>query len=218
APTPTPAPSGGARVFASPLARSLAAQKGFDLSQITGSGPDGRIRAEDVEKFVPQATAPAAPAAAPAAAAPAPMATAVPGANYMDIPLTSVRQVIAKRLLESKTTIPHYYLSIDVQMDDLLKLRSELNSMLKKEEIKLSVNDFIIKAAALSCRKVPEANSSWQDSFIRQFNTVDMSIAVATDNGLITPIVFQADRKGLAAINQDVGALAAKAREGKLQP
>ncbi|KAJ8321937.1 hypothetical protein KUTeg_000408 [Tegillarca granosa] len=127
-------------------------------------------------------------------------------------------QTIAKRLLESKQTIPHYYLTIDVNVDNVIQLRKELNEILSKDNIKLSVNDFIIKASALSCRKVPEANSSWMDSFVRQYNTVDVNVAVATSSGLITPIVFRADSKGLSSINQDVVALAAKAREGKLQP
>ncbi|XP_038839382.1 dihydrolipoyllysine-residue acetyltransferase component of pyruvate dehydrogenase complex, mitochondrial-like isoform X1 [Salvelinus namaycush] len=120
--------------------------------------------------------------------------------------------------MQSKQTIPHYYLSVDVNMDHVLELRMELNAEVKAQNIKLSVNDFIIKASALACLKVPEANSSWLDSVIRQNHVVDVSVAVSTPNGLITPIVFNAHTKGLAAISSDVSALAAKARDGKLQP
>uniref|UniRef100_A0A4W5LBC4 Dihydrolipoamide S-acetyltransferase (E2 component of pyruvate dehydrogenase complex) n=1 Tax=Hucho hucho TaxID=62062 RepID=A0A4W5LBC4_9TELE len=120
--------------------------------------------------------------------------------------------------MQSKQTIPHYYLSVDVNMDQVLELRMELNAEVKARNIKLSVNDFIIKASALACLKVPEANSSWLDSVIRQNHVVDVSVAVSTPNGLMTPIVFNAHTKGLAAISSDVSALAAKARDGKLQP
>ncbi|CAH1247547.1 DLAT [Branchiostoma lanceolatum] len=176
---------------------------------VSGTGPGGRIRSQDIAAFTP-AAAPA-PAVAPAAPAAAPVGT------FVDIPLTNVRKVIASRLLQSKTTIPHYYLSVDINMDSVIALRKDLNVVLQKDEVKLSVNDFIIKAAALSCLKVPECNSSWMDSVIRQYNKVDMSVAVSTDSGLITPIVFNAHTKGLAAINSDVNSLAARAREGKLQ-
>uniref|UniRef100_A0A7N8XN87 Dihydrolipoamide acetyltransferase component of pyruvate dehydrogenase complex n=1 Tax=Mastacembelus armatus TaxID=205130 RepID=A0A7N8XN87_9TELE len=177
------------------------------------SGPDGRVTRKDIESFVPLKAAPAA-AAAPtpvaARAAPAPAATA---GTFTDIPISNIRKVIAQRLMQSKQTIPHYYLSVDVNMDQVLEIRKELN-----ENIKLSVNDFIIKASALACLKVPECNSSWMDTVIRQNHVVDVSVAVSTANGLITPIVFNAHIKGLAAISSDVSALAAKAREGKLQP
>ncbi|XP_032388700.1 dihydrolipoyllysine-residue acetyltransferase component of pyruvate dehydrogenase complex, mitochondrial isoform X2 [Etheostoma spectabile] len=149
-----------------------------------------------------------APAAAPAA----------PAGTFTDIPISNIRKVIAQRLMQSKQTIPHYYLSVDVNMDQVLELRKELNAEVKAQNIKLSVNDFIIKASALSCLKVPECNSSWMDTVIRQNHVVDLSVAVSTANGLITPIVFNAHTKGLAAISSDVSALAAKAREGKLQP
>jgi pyruvate dehydrogenase E2 component (dihydrolipoamide acetyltransferase) len=129
-----------------------------------------------------------------------------------------MRQVIAKRLLESKQTIPHYYLTVEIEVDELLRLRTQLNGMLAKEKLKLSVNDFIIKAAALACSEVPEANSSWQESFIRQYSSVDVSVAVSTEAGLITPIVFDAGKRGLRDISLKVKELAAKARDGKLQP
>ncbi|KAG7471354.1 hypothetical protein MATL_G00123670 [Megalops atlanticus] len=226
APAPSPAVPAGAkkgRVFASPLAKKLAAEKGIDLAQVKGSGPDGRVTRKDIESFVPPKAAPApvaapAPAPAPAAPAPTPAVAAVPTGTFTDIPISNIRRVIAQRLMQSKQTIPHYYLSVDVNMDQVLELRKELNEEVKADNIKLSVNDFIIKASALACLKVPEANSSWMDTVIRQNHVVDISVAVSTASGLITPIVFNAHIKGLAAISKDVAALAAKAREGKLQP
>ncbi|XP_031561753.1 dihydrolipoyllysine-residue acetyltransferase component of pyruvate dehydrogenase complex, mitochondrial-like [Actinia tenebrosa] len=213
-PTPTPAQpaspvtrGAGDRVLASPLAKRLAQEQGIDLSGIQGSGPDGRVRAGDVKN---------AASATPTAAAP-PAPPAMPGAAYEDIPLTNMRQVIAKRLVLSKQTIPHYYLSLDIAMDELMAIRKQLNEQYKGE-FKLSVNDFIIKACALACKKVPEANSSWMGEFIRKYENVDVSVAVSTDNGLITPIVFDADKKGLSSINADVLSLADKARTNKLQP
>lgn len=226
APSPAPAAAAPAaprkgRVFASPLAKKLAAEKGIDLSQVGGSGPDGRITRKDIESFVPPKAAPAVAAAptpaAPAAPTPA-AAPAAPAGTYTDIPISNIRKVIAQRLMQSKQTIPHYYLSVDVNMDQVLELRKELNAEVKAQNIKLSVNDFIIKASALACLKVPECNSSWLDTVIRQNHVVDVSVAVSTANGLITPIVFNTHTKGLASISSDVSALAAKARDGKLQP
>nr|CAG4648741.1 EOG090X08YX [Polyphemus pediculus] len=217
---PAPAssqPSGvSERVFASPLARKLAADKGITLASVSGgSGFEGSITAKDLSSVsVSEAkTTTTAPAPAPAQAS-----VALKGQKFTDLPVSNIRGVIAKRLLQSKQTIPHYYLTVDVTMDSVLSLRQEFNASLSKDGAKLSVNDFIIKAAALACRKVPEVNSSWQDTFIRQYDTVDVSVAVSTDKGLITPIVFNAERKGLASISDDVRSLAAKAREGKLQP
>ncbi|XP_046397471.1 dihydrolipoyllysine-residue acetyltransferase component of pyruvate dehydrogenase complex, mitochondrial [Ischnura elegans] len=219
---PPPVEGGGGRVFASPLARKLAAEKGIDLAAMgSGSGIYSSITAADL------ASAPAV-GAAPSAA---PAQTRAPGAVYTDLPVSNIRAVIAQRLSESKQNIPHYYLSVDINMDRVMSLRKELNDMLaaahkkatkgqegESKPTKLSVNDFIIKAAALACRKVPEANSSWLGSVIREYHTVDISVAVSTPRGLITPIVFGAERKGLADICQDVQSLAAKARAGKLQP
>uniref|UniRef100_A0A4W4EA90 Acetyltransferase component of pyruvate dehydrogenase complex n=1 Tax=Electrophorus electricus TaxID=8005 RepID=A0A4W4EA90_ELEEL len=206
------------RVFVSPLAKKLAAEKGIDLSQVTGTGPDGRITKKDIESFVP--TKAVAPPTAPAAPvpSPAPALAPVPTGTFTDIPVSNIRRVIAQRLMQSKQTIPHYYLSVDINMDQVLDLRKELNAEVKADNIKLSVNDFIIKASALACLKVPEANSSWMDTVIRQNHVVDVSVAVSTPSGLITPIVFNAHIKGLAAISKDITALASKAREGKLQP
>ncbi|XP_072342689.1 dihydrolipoyllysine-residue acetyltransferase component of pyruvate dehydrogenase complex, mitochondrial [Scyliorhinus torazame] len=199
------------RVFASPLAKKLAADKGIDLKQIKGTGPDGQIRKKDVDSFVPSKLAPAPTPAAPGVAP-------VPTGTFTDIPLSSIRKIIAQRLIQSKQTIPHYYLSIDVNMDRILELRKQLNEEVKSENIKLSVNDFLIKASALACLKIPEVNSSWLDTVIRQNHVVDISVAVSTPAGLITPIVFNAHIKGLASINNDVKSLAEKARGGKLQP
>lgn len=223
---PSPAPVAAAaapaaprtgRLFVSPLAKKLAAEKGIDLAQVGGSGPDGRITKKDIESFVPPKAAPAA-APTPTVAPAAPAFAAAPTGTFTDIPISNIRKVIAQRLMQSKQTIPHYYLSVDVNMDQVLELRKELNAEVKAQNIKLSVNDFIIKASALACLKVPECNSSWLDTVIRQNHVVDVSVAVSTASGLITPIVFNAHIKGLAAISSDVTALAAKAREGKLQP
>ncbi|GFN89440.1 acetyltransferase component of pyruvate dehydrogenase complex [Plakobranchus ocellatus] len=205
-----PVPPGpGGRVFATPLAKTLAAEKGVDLRALGGSGPDGQIRANDV------LTATAAPGlGGPAISVPTAAST-----SFVDMPLSNMRQVIAKRLTLSKQTIPHYYLNIDVNVDKILSIRKQLNlSQDRTKGKKISVNDFIIKASALACKKVPEANSAWMGDFIRQYNTMDISVAVATDNGLITPIVFNVETKGLSQIAEDVATLAAKAREGKLQP
>ncbi|XP_054165379.1 dihydrolipoyllysine-residue acetyltransferase component of pyruvate dehydrogenase complex, mitochondrial-like [Oppia nitens] len=190
------------RLFASPLAKRLAAEKGLDLSSLagTGTGPGGRIRGQDV-------------LSAPSAVAGGPRAL-----EFTDIQLTNMRQIIAKRLTQSKQTVPHYYLTVDLEIDELLRLRIQLNEMLSKEKVKLSLNDFIIKAASLACLQIPEANSAWMETFIRQYTSVDVCVAVSTDAGLITPIVFNADKKGIKQISQDVKQLALKARDGKLQP
>ncbi|XP_018421669.1 PREDICTED: dihydrolipoyllysine-residue acetyltransferase component of pyruvate dehydrogenase complex, mitochondrial [Nanorana parkeri] len=219
APTaPSSAPKG--RVFVSPLAKKLASEQGINVNQVKGTGPDGRITKKDIESFVPPKVAPAPAAAAPAPAAiqPFPAVAAVPTGTFTDIPVSNIRKVIAQRLMQSKQTIPHYYLSIDISMGEILNLRKELNEVTKSENIKLSVNDFIIKGSALACLKVPEANSSWMDTVIRQNHVVDVNVAVSTPAGLITPIVFNAHIKGLTAISKDVTSLAARAREGKLKP
>lgn len=222
APPPPPAPTPpaphqmtaseqkfGDRVLASPMAKRLAEQQRLRLDG-KGSGLYGSLTSKDLGSL--QA------GGAPSAGAPSAAPSIPAGAAFVDIPVSNIRGVIAKRLLESKTQIPHYYLTVDVCIDEIVKLRARLNKQLEKEGTKLSINDFIIKASAVACKKVPEANSAWMDSFIRQFDAVDVSVAVSTDRGLITPIVFAADRKGLAQISTDVKALAAKARDGKLQP
>jgi len=222
--TPTPVASSTARVFASPLAKRVALDKGIDINVVIGTGPRGRITVEDVEAFkapvahstpVPVAATPTRPTfVAPTPPPPPPPA---PGAAFTDIELSSMRKTIAKRLTESKQTIPHYYLSVDINMDELIELRKTLNGE-SKGAYKLSVNDFIIKAASLSLLKVPECNSQWMDDYIREFHNVDMCIAVSTDGGLITPIVFDADKKGLTKINSEVVELAEKARNKTIQP
>jgi pyruvate dehydrogenase E2 component (dihydrolipoamide acetyltransferase) len=196
----------GTRILASPLAKRIASEKGLDLSSIAqGSGLFGSIKATDLDKASITSVKTSA-------------ADGIYGDGFVDKPVTNVRTIIAKRLLESKQTIPHYYLTVDLSLDNIVALRKRMNELLEKEGVKLSINDFIIKASALACKKVPEANSSWMDSFIRQYDAVDVSVAVSTETGLITPIVFNADTKGLVAISTNVKELAAKAREGKLQP
>jgi len=223
------------RLFVSPYAKKLAAERNLVISQFAGlgSGPGGRIVAADLDKEIPvapQATV-ATPAPSPTVTSTQPDAVKAPAAvppsptvasttAYQDIDVSNVRKVIATRLLESKQTIPHYYLTADIEMDEVLKVRKTFNDKFVKDSSssKLSVNDFIIKASALACMKVPETNSSWNDTFIRQYKSVDMSIAVSTDQGLITPIVFDAQGKGLAGIASDVKDLASRARDGKLKP
>ncbi len=210
-PLPSLAPS-GKRPFASPAAKKLAQEKGVDLSQIAnGSGMDGIITSKDVENFAKASPSPLA--------ARAPAGLAVPmGAAYSDAELSNMRKTIAKRLQASKLEIPHYYLTVECEMDSLLNLRSEINKQYEKEGIKLSVNDFIIKATALACKRVPECNSAWMDTAIREFHTCDVSVAVDTGSGLITPIVASAETKGLMEISETIRELAGRAREGKLQP
>nr|CAH7726884.1 unnamed protein product [Callosobruchus chinensis] len=214
---PEPAAAGG-RVYASPMAKRLAEQRNIRLQALAGKGSGlfGSITSSDLPAA---GAAPAAPGAPPTAAA-APISVPPPPSSspYVDIPVSGMRATIAKRLLQSKTTVPHYYLTIEVNVDKLLQCRQEFNKKLEKQGVKLSVNDFIIKAVAMACKKVPEANSHWMESNIRQFNNVDVSVAVSTDKGLITPIVFGADQRGVTDISKTVKALAAKAREGKLQP
>jgi len=235
APTPAataPATGSGGRLFASPLARRLAQQDGLDLSQISGTGPHGRIVKRDIETALASGVGKAAPASlpAPAAAAPAPKAAAAAsgpdakaladayGIPYTEVKNSGVRKVVARRLTESKQTVPHFYLTVGCELDALLALRKDLNAKGEASGIKLSVNDLIIKAAALALRKVPAANASWTDDSILLYDRVDVSVAVATDGGLITPIVKDADRKGLGAISTEMKDLAGRAREGKLKP
>ncbi len=233
APAATPAPpapsSNGARVFASPLARRMAAQAGLDITALKGSGPHGRIVKADIDAALAGGK-PAAAAAAPAlAAAPAPAAAAPapsgPGARQMaDLlgmsyrlePLSSMRKVIASRLSESKQTVPHFYLTVECQLDALLKVRKELNA--RSDDYKISVNDFVIRAAALALKKVPTANASFDPEGLLYYDHADISVAVATPSGLITPIIKAAETKGLATISSEMKDLAGRAREGKLQP
>ena len=213
-----PKDDSGDRIKASPLARRIAEQKGVDLSTVTGSGPNGRIVKADVEDAKPGAT-PAKEAAAPATGAAKP---ATQGgeldAPYEATKLNNVRKVIAKRLTEAKQTIPHIYLTVDVALDALLKLRGELNKSLEADGVKLSVNDLLIKALARALQRVPSCNVSFQGDELFQYSREDISVAVAAPSGLITPIIRDAGRKGLAQISTEMKELAGKAKEGKLQP
>jgi pyruvate dehydrogenase E2 component (dihydrolipoamide acetyltransferase) len=213
----------GARLFASPLARRIAAEKGVDLSALTGSGPRGRIVKADVENAKP--AAPQAGAAASAAGvAPLPDARLLyPKDSYEEIPHDSMRKAIAKRLTSAKTLIPHYYLTIDCNLTALMAAREKMNAAApkdkdKKPAYKLSVNDFIMKASAMALMKHPAVNASWTDTAILRHRHADVGVAVALDFGLITPIVFQAETKGLVEISNEVKSLAARAREKKLKP
>ncbi len=217
APAPQPtAASGGARIFASPLAKRIAAEKGLDLSRIKGSGPNGRIVKADVESAKPGAAAPAAaPAPRPAPAAGAQPVFVAPGDTR--VPHTSIRKVIARRMLESKQTVPHFYLTVDLEIDALLAARQAINAVAEKKGTKVSVNDMMIKACAKALRDHPECNASWTEDEMIQYGAVDISVAVATDRGLITPIVRNADMKGLAQIATEMKDLAARAKAGKLK-
>ena len=210
---PAPAREPGARIFASPLARRMAKQAGLALEAIAGTGPNGRIVKVDVEAAI--AAAAAAPAAAVAAPAPAaaPAAAsgaAAPGCAYQDAPASTMRKVIAQRLQEAKREVPHFYLTVDCAVDALLETRAQLNE--RSDAYNLSVNDFVIRAAALALRKVPAANASWVDGALRQYGSADVSVAVAIEDGLVTPIVRNADGKGLAEISAEVKELAGRAR------
>jgi pyruvate dehydrogenase E2 component (dihydrolipoamide acetyltransferase) len=236
APATTPAPpvngaSAGDRIFASPLAKRMAEQAGLDLAQLKGSGPQGRVVKSDIEAALgkPQAPraaagAPSAPAAAPAAAPPrvgAPsfgkdlIVAQAGNIPYDEIPHTGMRRTIARRMVESKQNVPHFNLTVDCEIDALLKMRAELNA--KSDAYKISVNDFVIRAAALTMRKVPRANASWSDDAVLQWKSVDCAVAVALPDGLITPIVKNADQKGLATVANEMKDLASRAKSGKLK-
>ena len=216
---PAPQRDPGARIFASPLARRMAKQAGLALETIAGTGPNGRIVKVDVEAAIAAAAAapapavaapapaavPAAPVAAPAAAPALPAAAA-----YQDAPASTMRKVIAQRLQEAKREVPHFYLTVECAVDALLETRAQLNA--RSDDYTLSVNDFVIRAAALALRKVPAANASWVDGALRQYASADVSVAVAIEDGLVTPIVRNADGKGLAEISAEVKELAGRAR------
>ncbi len=205
----------GDRVVASPLAKRIASQLGVDLGKVAGSGPNGRIVKADVEGATGGAATPAPAVAAPAAAAaPAPDF----GIPYEAEKLNNVRKTIARRLTEAKQTIPHIYLTVDVRLDALLKLRGELNKALEPQGVKLSVNDLMIKALAKALEIVPKCNVSFAGDELRKFTRSDISVAVAAPSGLITPIIVDAGAKSVSQISKEMSALAAKAREGKLQP
>ena len=229
---PAPKAADGGRVFASPLARRIAADKGIDLSGVTGSGPHGRIVKADVEGASPQAkpAAAATEAAAPAAAkagAPAAMPTGpstdtvlkmYEGRAYTEIKLDGMRKTIAARLTEAKQTIPHFYLRRDIHLDALMAFRGQLNAQLEGRGVKLSVNDFIIKACALALQQVPAANAVWAGDRVLQLKPSDVAVAVAIEGGLFTPVLKDAEMKSLSALSAEMKDLAARAKSKKLAP
>ncbi|HMI18717.1 MAG TPA: pyruvate dehydrogenase complex dihydrolipoamide acetyltransferase [Sphingomonas sp.] len=220
APQAAPAASGD-RVKASPLARRLAEQQGVDLSSVTGTGPNGRIVKADLAGAQPGQAKPAA--AAPQAAAPAPAAAHTPAPAPEGVPsetvkLSNMRKTIARRLSESKQQVPHIYLTVDINLDALLKLRGELNKGLESRGVKLSVNDMLIKAQAAALIEVPSCNVQFAGDNLIQFKRADIAVAVSIPGGLITPVVTGADTKSLSAIATEIKDLAGRAREGKLQP
>ncbi len=226
---PTAAKPAGARVFASPLARRIAAEKGIDLTQINGSGPHGRIVKADVE-----GAKASAPAAAPAAAAPAPAAATAPALatsasaetvkkmfadrEYKEVTLDGMRKTIAARLTEAKQTIPHFYLRRDVQLDALMAFRATLNKQLEGRGVKLSVNDFIIKACANALQAVPDCNAVWAGDRILKLKPSDVAVAVAIEGGLFTPVLRDAHQKSLSALSAEMKDLAGRAKTKKLAP
>jgi pyruvate dehydrogenase E2 component (dihydrolipoamide acetyltransferase) len=227
APAPATAKAEGDRVFASPLALRLAAQAGLDIRQIQGSGPHGRVIRRDVEAaqgMVPAAAPAAAPSTAPAVTA-APVRQVqsleqmgVPAGSYMLVPLDGMRKTIARRMTESFRDVPHFPLTIDIEIDRLLEARARLNGLLEKSGVKASVNDLVLKAVATVLRQVPEANASYTPEGIALHHHADVAMAVAVDGGLITPIIRSAETKGLAQIAAEAKDLAERARNKKLRP
>ena len=217
----------GTRIFATPLARRIAADKGLDLSQVTGSGPHGRIVKADVEGLS-KSDAPKAAAAAPAAAAAKPALAAGPSADavmkmyegraYEEITLNGMRKTIASRLTEAKQSIPHFYLRRDIQLDALMAFRADLNKQLETRGVKLSVNDFIIKACALALQAVPDANAVWAGDRILKLKPSDVAVAVAIDGGLFTPVLKDSENRSLSALSAEMKDLATRARDRKLAP
>jgi pyruvate dehydrogenase E2 component (dihydrolipoamide acetyltransferase) len=225
--TPAPAPASVAkpaatqdRVVASPLAKRLAEQRGIDLTGLKGSGPNGRIVKADLDGH----TAPTSAAAAAAAPTPAPAQTAAPSPvidsaiPHEVVKLSGMRKTIARRLTESKQTVPHIYLTVDIRLDALLKLRGELNASLASRGIKLSVNDMLIKALGAALVAVPKCNVSFAGDTMLEYSRADISVAVSIPNGLITPIIVDAGNKSISAVSTEMAALAARAKDGKLQP
>ncbi|CAG0910182.1 unnamed protein product, partial [Cyprideis torosa] len=218
APAPAPvATKSGNRIYASPLARRIAADKDIDLSQVTGSGPKGRIVKADVEGFTGASPAPQASAPSTAQKPAGDQKVNEFGMVYTEMPNNNIKKITAQRLQESKQEVPHFYLTIECQIDELMRTRKIINEQ-AKGEYKLSVNDFIVKACANALKAYPAANVSWTDDAVRHYVHADISVAVSTPNGLMTPIVTQAENKGLKEISAEVKELAGKARDGKLQP
>jgi len=220
-----PKSAGGDRIFASPLARRIAAEKGLDLTQISGSGPHGRIVKADVAGAKPAA---ARDAAKPTETAPAPAAPSGPssdavaamyqGRDYEEVKLDGMRRTIAARLTQAKQTVPHFYLRREIRLDALMKLRAELNAQLAPRGVKLSVNDFIIKACALALQAVPDANAVWAGDKVLKLRPSDVAVAVAIEGGLFTPVLRDAEMKSLSALSAEMKDLAKRARDRKLAP
>ena len=225
APAAQPAPQAtlvekGERIFASPLAKRMASDAGIDVAVISGSGPHGRIVKSDIEAAM-AGGAQAAPAAAQAPSGVPSLPAIIPSmGSYTEIPNSSARKIIAERLTASSRDIPSYMVTVDCEIDRLLEMRKDLNDRSPEGEdaYKISVNDFIIRAIALAMRKVPGVNTSWTEAAIQQYDDIDVSVAVATEDGLITPIIRGADQKGLAEISIAMKDLALRARDNKLMP
>ena len=212
--------AGNGRVKASPLARRMAAEAGMQVGSVQGSGPGGRIIKRDVEAAVKAGGAQAAPQpeAQPAAAAPEAPPPATPGTGYRDVPLSPMRKTIAKRLTQSIGPVPHFFLTIEVDMGEAAALRARINERFKDQGVKVSPNDLIIKATAAALRRHPWVNSAWEGDHVRQYDVVHIGVAVAVEEGLITPVIRDADRKGVTEIAREVKELAGRAREKKLKP
>ena len=210
------APEKGDRVFATPLARRMADQQGIDITFVAGSGPHGRIVKADIEAYA--AGGARSTAAAQVTSGAQIIAGAEGEAEYELIKPSNMRKVIATRMTKSKQQVPHFYLTVDCEIDKLLEARKELNARAKDGEFKISVNDMVIKASAAALMEVPRANAGWSDEGIRLYKQADISVAVAIDDGLVTPIVRRAESKGMRRISEEMGDLAARAREGKLMP
>jgi pyruvate dehydrogenase E2 component (dihydrolipoamide acetyltransferase) len=221
APAPAVAAKAGDRIIASPLAKRLAAERGIDLSALTGTGPNGRIVKADLDGA---ASAAVAIVAQPVATAPAPAAPAAPaplvdyGIPHEAVKLSGMRKTIARRLTESKQQVPHIYLTVDIRLDALLKLRGELNAGLASRGVKLSVNDMLIKALGVALVQVPKCNVSFAGDMMLEYSRADISVAVSVPGGLITPIITDAGSKSISTVSTEMATLAAKAKEGKLQP
>jgi pyruvate dehydrogenase E2 component (dihydrolipoamide acetyltransferase) len=215
--------AGSERIFASPLARRMAAQAGIDLSALKGSGPNGRIVRADIEaaQKTPPATAPVA-VQAPAATPRTPEPAVAISAPHRLVPHSSIRKVIARRLTEAKSSIPHFYVSMDIEIDALIALQNQLNAKSPARDQPgayfITINDLVIRAAGATLRRVPEVNASWTDDGMVFYDDVDISVAVAIPDGLITPIIRRADQKGLLTISREMRDLAGRARTGKLKP
>lgn len=228
APISVPTPQNGTRIFASPLAKRLAEQGGVDFSSIQGTGPHGRIVKRDVENVALTEAPVEGPVVQPTVSRPteitpvvrAQVPAPIVSGDYIEVPHDAVRKIVARRLTESKQTVPHFYLTIECEIDQLLALRRELNAKSPGGDAgyKISVNDFIIRASALALKKVPDANASWTDTAMIKYHHADIAVAVAIEGGLITPVIRQAEYKGLSTIANEIKDLGARARDRKLMP